>query len=194
MQEDVLEQYFKGSSRFSEDCYVADFTDMTDSERGVEMSETPFDGIDSFLLKHNKNCNLEYIGINFEHFPHFIKGIQNCECMFHAVSDVNRPWTLLLEMKYCEYDNIESHAFKAYSQMKETLDKLVSLDLIEPDKRRLYFVYSVPEHEAREPFGAFTLSQNETLKSYEQSGISLLGNNSMLIATPSYLFEKKTHI
>lgn len=78
--------------------------------------------------------------------------------------------------------------------MKDTLDRLTSLDLIDPNKRRLYFVYSIPEHEAKEPFGAFTLSQNDTLKTYEESGIKLLGNNTMLIATPSYLFEQKATI
>lgn len=190
----VPEEYFEGSIRFSGDCYVADYTDRTDSKRGVEMSESPFDDIDSFHLKHNKNCHLEYIGVNFEHYPHFIKGIQNCECMFHALSDVNRPWTLFLEMKYCDYDNIEGYAFKAYSQMKDTFDRLTSLDLIDPNKRRLYFVYSIPEHEAKEPFGAFTISQNDTLKTYEESGIKLLGNNTMLIAIPSYLFEQKAAI
>ena len=191
MADDALLRYFRNARPFSDDCYVADYTERTDSIRGVEFSSSPFEDIEFFHLKSNPKATVNYIGINFEQHAEFIKGIQNCECMFHALSDVKRPWTLFLEMKYCKEENIEDYAFKAYSQMKDTMDKIHSLNLINPSERRLYFVYSVPEHGHRIPFGSFTLSQNETLKKFEEEGISLLGNNSMLIATPSYLFEPK---
>lgn len=78
--------------------------------------------------------------------------------------------------------------------MKETLDKLVYVGAINQAERRIYFVYSVPEHGDMIPFGAFTRNQNDTLSSYENDGIQLLGNNTMLIATPNYLFELKKRI
>lgn len=154
------------------------------------ISEQPFDDIAFFHLKKNTPSNIEYIGINFEEHPAFIKGIENCECMFIAVSNVKKPWLLMLEMKYCEEDNIEGYAYKAYSQMKATLDKVDNLQLTDSSKFNRYFVYSVPEHEDRSPFGAFTLSQNETLRTYEKDGIQLLGNNKMLIATPHIFWNR----
>lgn len=189
-----LNELFPEIRLFSGDCYVADYTNVSDSQRGVEISEEPFEDISCFHLKKHTSANIGYAGINFELYPGFIKGIQNCECMFHAVSDVRRPWTMFLEMKYCDEANIEGYTYKAYSQMKETLDKLAETGAVNPAERRIYFVYSVPEHGNQVPFGAFTRGQNATLDSYEKLGIQLLGNNTMLIATPSYLFEQKKRI
>lgn len=186
-----LQNHFGITDLRRADLYVADYTDRTDSQRGVEFSEQPFDDIQYFHLKNNPKAPVPYIAVNFERHPAFIKGIQNCECMFHAMSGAKRPWTLFLEMKYCETENIEGYTYKAYTQMKETLDRLATLQLIEPADRRIYFVYSIPEHSEAMPFGAFTLSQNDTLRTYEQSGIKLLGNNTLLIATATHLFEPR---
>lgn len=192
-----LEEYFYAKDKrihYSGDCYVADYTEKTNSRKGVEISVEPFRDIDYFHLKKANKANINYLGINFEKYPHFIKGIENCECMFHAISDTGRPWTMFLELKYCEDTNIDNYAFKAYSQMKGTMDKLTNMKLIDPSVRRIYFVYSVPEHEEQIPFGAFVRTQNDTLRTYEESGIHLLGNNTMLIATPSFLFEPRRQI
>lgn len=187
-----LEDYFTRSKRFTGDCYVADFTNISGNLKGVVISEQPFEDIASFHLKKHSPSNIEYVGVNFEEHPAFISGIENCECMFMAVSPVKKPWILMLELKYCDEDNIENYAYKAYSQMRSTLGKIDKLNIIDSSKFNRYFVYSVPGHDAGIcPFGAFTRTQNETLRSFEDSGIHLLGNNQMLIATPSYLFEPK---
>jgi len=190
----AFEKYFAKSRRFAGDCYVADYTNMTGSKPGVVLSEQPLDDIAFFHLKKSTSANIEYIGVNFEEHPAFIKGIENCECMFMAVSNVKKPWLLMLELKYCSDDNIEDYAFKAYSQMKTTLDKIDNLYLIDSKKFNRYFVYSVPEHGDKSPFGAFTRTQNDTLRELEDKDLHLLGNNKMLIATPAHLLEPKRPI
>lgn len=191
----MVENYFKKARVYSGDCYVADYTRKTSSIRGVEISETPFDDIEYFhLKKRSSDMSINYVGVNFEEHETFIKGIENCECMFVSKTDKGRPWLMMLEMKYCESSNIEGHTFKAYRQMKDTLDKIEREGVLHPGDYRRYFVYSVPEHSGDMPFGEFTRSQNDTLRAYEEEGIQLIGNNMMLIATPHYLFEPKGRV
>ncbi len=189
-----MKEYFSKSPIFDGDCYVADFTDATESRRGVEISTNPFDDFPQFHLKKAGSGNISYLAVNFEKYPTFIQGIENCECAFSAISDCRRPWLLMLETKYCTADNIEGYTYKAYSQMYSTFSKLTSLNLVKPDERNIYFVYSVPGHSDKAPFGAFTISQNATLEKMESEGIHLLGNNTMLIATPEYLFSPRLRI
>ena len=75
-------------------CYVADYTDATNSERGVEISVVPFDDISYFTLEKKGRGNIPYQAINLELFPNFIKGIDNCECIFNALSASGKPWLL----------------------------------------------------------------------------------------------------
>lgn len=176
-------------------CYVADYTNVSDSERGVEISTQPFDDITYFSLIKKGYGNIPYQAINLEKFPSFIKGIDNCECIFNALSERGRPWLLFLETKYCKKpENIDNYPVKAYNQMAETLDRLIERTDIKEKTRRIYFVYSVPLFPEYEPFGAFSVSQNEMLRFLEQRGIILMGYNSMLIQTPQYLFAPQRDI
>lgn len=189
-----MRNYFNKSAILDCDCFVADYTEATDSRKGVEISTSPFTDIPFFHLKKISHGNILYLAVNFEEYPTFIKGIRNCECAFSSISDCRRPWLLMLETKYCAPENTENHAFKAYSQMHETLSKLESEKLLNRQERNVYFVYSVPGHDECIPFGAFTISQNDTLKAFEQQNIQLLGYNTMLIATPEYLFAPKVKV
>lgn len=191
---DSLTKHFQRCTLHEADVYVADYTNRTGSRIGVVISENTFDDIACFHLKKHTGSNIRYVAVNFEEYPAFKSGIKNCECMFASAHDTKKPWLMLLEMKYCEAGNIETYTYKAFSQMKETLAKLVSDGIVERDSHRIYFVYSVPEHTEAIPFGAFTLSQNETLRCYEEENIHLIGNNTMLIATPSHLIEPKQTI
>ncbi len=183
------EKYFSEAKYYEGDCYVADYTEKSSSERGVEISEEPFEDISYFHLKKANNSHIRYIGVNFEEHTAFIRGIQNCECMFVSCMEVSKPWLMMLEMKYCEEDNIEGYVYKAYSQMYDTLAKVEREGVLASGDYRKYFVYSVPEHADRAPFGEFTRTQNDTLRAYEEEGIQMIGNNRMLIATSQYLFE-----
>ncbi|MDE6310503.1 MAG: hypothetical protein K2L96_01630 [Muribaculaceae bacterium] len=179
--------YFRNSAILNCDCYVADYTNSTGNARGVEISTSPFDDIDYFHLKKKiSDQNLPYLAVNLEKYPAFIKGIENCECVFSSLSEAKKTWILMLETKYCEAHNIEDYTIKACSQMEETLCKLEKLNLTSRTQKRVYFAFSIPEHSDKAPFGAFTLSQDYGLKMKEK-GIHVLGYNTVLIATASFL-------
>lgn len=185
-----MENYFKNSLVLDSDCYVADYTKSTGSRKGVVISLVPFPDIAYFhLKKRNKGQSIPYIAVNLEEYCDFIAGAENCECLFSSLRDEGRSWILFLETKYCGPDNIERYTFKAHSQMKETLCKLESMGLVDRSKKRIYFAYSVPGHDERSPFGSFTFSQNETLQKLEDENIRLLPYNTVVIATPEYLFQ-----
>lgn len=189
-----MERYFSHSKCFDSDCFVADYTQQTNNEIGVVISDTPFVDIAYFhLIKRHKDQKLPYLAVNIEEYPAFMHGIENCECVFYSMSDKKKPWILFLETKYCESRNIDNHAVKACSQMKSTLEKLEDEGLVDRHASRVYFVYSVPEHTEMAPFGAFLLSQDFGLRLKEE-GISLLGCNTMVIATPSYLIAPKVKV
>lgn len=173
---------------FEGDCYVADYTHDSKNEKGVVISETPFDDITYFQLRKVGRGKIVYQAINLENFSAFIKGIDNCECIFNALSECRRPWLMFLETKYVEKpENIDNYPVKAYTQMAETLGKLEEIGLVKPEERRIYFVYSSPPYSSYQPFGEFAISQNDYLKTLEEKGIILLGYNEMLILTPQYL-------
>lgn len=182
-----MQAYFHKSDVLNCDCYVADYTLKTDSRKGVVISTVPFDDIDYFhLKKKNQSQNIPYLVISFEQYPDFIKGIENCECLFYSLAKSRKTWSLFLETKYCEPSNIHGYEAKTVSQMHAVLNRLESLGLMNRNDHNVYFVYSVPGREEYEPFYAFTNSPDEILKLKEE-GINLLGYNTVLIATPSYL-------
>lgn len=189
-----MEKYFYKSQIFESDSYVADYTNATDSKKGVMISSEPFDDIAYFHLEVRSNNEIKYLAVNLEEYPAFIDGIDNCECVFSALSKYRHPWLLLLETKYCQPDNIESYTYKAFIQMNETFKKLVEKGLTDRERGNVYFSFSVPGHTDRRPFGAFTLSQNETLKTLKDSGVHLLGENTLLVATASHILVPKQKI
>ena len=186
-----MEKYFKNSKVLHGDCFVADYTNESNSKRGVVMSDVPFEDIEFFHLKKISNSNITYLAVNFEEYPAFIKGIQNCECVFNALTERGRSWILFLELKYCNPDNIDDYVFKAYSQMRATLGKLAVLRLVDTAAKNIYFVYASPGNSGKAPFGASVIDQNMVLQKYKEEGIQMLGVNQMLIATPQYLFQPK---
>ena len=189
-----MQSLFKNSKVLNSDCFVADYSEMTQNKKKVVISTDPFLDIAYFhFLKKRKSDNIPYLAVNLEEYPPFIEGIENCECVFKALGQEYKTWLMFLELKYCKSDNTESYSFKAYSQMNATLSKLESLGLANRKENNVYFVYSVPDHPEKEPFGAWTLSQNDTLKEIESSGIHLLGCCRMLIATPKFLFPPKVN-
>ncbi len=189
-----MENYFKNSQILNCDCYVADYTNATDSRRGVVIATEPFDDIPYFhLKKHNRDQNLPYIAVNFEDYPGFIHGAKNCECMFSSLTEADHTWLLFLETKYCEVKNIEGWAVSACRQMNTTLQKIKTLNQVDVSKKRIYFAYSVPGHDDEAPFGAFAFTQNDVLDFLEDE-IMIYGYNTVLIATPQYLFVPHTPI
>lgn len=190
-----MDKLFDRSQVLDCDCYVADYSEMTQDEKKVVISLEPFSDIAYFHLhKKNKNNRIPYLAVNLEEYPAFRKGIENCECVFKAISHNESSWLMFLELKYCKSDHIESYCFKAYSQMNEILTKLEAHGVSDRSKNNVYFVYSVPDYPEKVPFGAWVVSQNDILKGFEESGIHLIGDCKVLIATPKHLQTPKIHI
>lgn len=175
------------------DCYVADYTEATASQVGVVMSGQPFGDIESFLLQRGRQ-NVNYMAVNLEEHPAFIKGIPNCECFFVCTAKVDRPWILFLELKYCKAKNLSLHASKAVSQMAAVLEKLVAERIINPRDYRIYFDYSSPTNNSRQPFTHFQHTPADALELMDRYGAYYLGFNHLIIAGPQFLRSPKVRI
>lgn len=184
----ALKEYFDKSRTFDCDCYVADFTEQTNNRRGVEISSIPFEDIDYFhLKKKHQNQSTPYLAINLEEYPAFVKGKENCECVFVSTSQKAKPWSLFLETKYCHApENIEEYQSKTILQMDATLKNLEENGLMNGEDFNIYFAYSVPTQSESEPFYPFSFKMDFILE-LQAKGIKFYGYNTVLIATPQYL-------
>ncbi len=183
---------FSNSPILDCDCFVADYSELTNDERKVEISLEPFSDIAYFHFhKRRKTDQIPYLAVNLEQYPHFIKDSKNCECIFKSLGKEGNSWIMFLELKYCKEEKTESYSYTAFTQMHDTLTKIEAAKCLDRKDHNIYFVYAVPEHPEKQPFGAWTISQNDTLKAIEAGGIHLLGVCKMLIATPRYLFPPK---
>jgi len=184
---------FKRARRLSGDCYVADYTEYTASQCGVVLSDVPFDDIEGFHLQRGRH-HVDYIAVNLEEHPAFIRRIENCECFFVSTSPCERPWLLFLELKYCKARNIGSHATKAVHQMASVLRKLVDEKIIDPDRYRIYFDYSSPTNGRRQPFTHFMQTPADVLELVERYNAYYLGFNHLIIAGPQFIRAPKMRI
>lgn len=188
-----LKRRFHKARSLRHDCFVADYTEYTASQVGVVMSETPFDDIEAFHLQSGRHP-VSYLAVNLEEHPSFIKHIENCECFFLSTTPCDRPWLLFLELKYCKAHNIGSHAAKAIHQMACVLRKLVDENVIDADRYRIYFNYSSPSNNRRQPFTHFMHTPADVLDLIEQYDAYYLGFNHLIIAGPQFIRAPKIRI
>lgn len=188
-----LKRRFHKARSLRHDCFVADYTEYTASQVGVVMSETPFDDIEAFHLQSGRHP-VSYLAVNLEEHPSFIKHIENCECFFMSTTPCDRPWLLFLELKYCKARNIGSHAAKAIHQMACVLRKLVDENVIDADRYRIYFNYSSPSNNRRQPFTHFMHTPADVLDLIEQYDAYYLGFNHLIIAGPQFIRAPKIRI
>ncbi len=166
------------------DAFVADYTNIPGSGKGVIISDTPFDDIEYFHFKIEPQGGIRHLAVNIEDYPAFKKGIPNCEAMFAAqdAPDGQRNWVLFLELKYCGENKIEDYGPKAISQMDAVRTKLAGLHLIDKEKHIVHFNYCSPNNYLLEPFDGFKETQSATLSRVEEDGVIFHARN-MLIAT-----------
>lgn len=181
---------FNQSKIYSGDTFTADYTEQTGTT-GVVISETPFDDITFFHLKKGPG-NIRYLGVNLEHYPMFIKGIENCECIFSSLNESHSNWLLLLELKYCACHKLEDYGNKVVCQMNGILQKLIDERLIDPKRYNIYFNFASPLN--KEPFMHFMLTQNIAKELQDRHNVTFLGYNQLLMATPQYLQAPKLRL
>lgn len=184
---------FKKARMLNQDCFVADYSELTASRYGVVLSEEPFDDIECFRLQRGRHP-VKYIAVNLEEHPAFIRRIENCECFFVSSTPCERPWLLFLELKYCKARNISSHATKAIHQMASVLRKLVDEEVIDPHSYRIYFNYSSPTNTRRQPFTHFMHTPADVLDLVDKYDAYFLGFNHLIIAGPQFIRAPKMRL
>ena len=112
-------------------------------------------------------------------------GVRQCESMFTPVTG-DRPFVLLLEMKYCLPKNADENSLDAFLQLKRTLTYLEQKEIINRNQHRIYLNISIPWSSA-EPFESFRDTQNDIIEALENDKIAILGYNSLLIHTETHI-------
>ncbi len=175
------------------DCFVADYTECSHSRSGVVISGEPFDDIDSFHLMQGRR-RVRYVAVNLENHPAFVRGIENCECFFASATPCERPWLLLLELKYCKPRNIGGYTSKAIHQMASVLRKLIDENIIGAEDYRIYFNYASPSNRRTQPFFHFVQTPASALELLDRYNAYFLGFNRLVIASPQYIRSPKVRL
>lgn len=181
-----IDEAFHSVKCFNGDAYVADYTNQTQNEAGVCLSETAPEDIHYFHLVNRHN--VEYWGVNFEENAGFFeKGINQCECMFASKNAKKKGWGCLVELKYCLKKNVAGNSESAFVQLKNTLAYLTRKEVVSTARHRVYLNISIPDHSHKEPFLSFISTQDETLNALKANRVQILGYNEVLILNESYL-------
>lgn len=187
---------FNVYDRFVDTAYAVDFTNHPiPSHTGFELRNSEptevvsVDGeqkpIPYFKLSVVPQRHVTFWGINFERNPAVMGGVKQCESMFTPVTG-DRPFVLLLEMKYCLPKNADENSLDAFVQLKRTLTYLEQKEIINRNQHRIYLNISIPWSSA-EPFESFRETQSDIIKVLENDKIAILGYNSLLIHTETHI-------
>ncbi len=194
---------FNVYDRFVDLAYAVDFTNHSiPSHTGFELRGTePIEEvtieeeqkpIPYFKLSAVSQRHVEFWGVNFERNPAVMGGVKQCEGMFTPVNG-DRPFVLLLEMKYCLPKNKDVNSLDAFLQLKKTLIYLESKGIVNRKQHRIYLNISIPWSN-EEPFESFRNTQNDVIKALESDNISIMGYNSLLIHTETHIKVPKRDV
>ena len=194
---------FNVYDRFVDLAYAVDFTNHPiPPHTGFELRETePTEivtigdeqkPIPYFKLSTVSQRHVEFWGVNFERNPAVVGGVKQCEGMFTPVNG-DRPFVLLLEMKYCLPKNKDENSLDAFLQLKKTLIHLESKGIVNRKQHRIYLNISIPWSN-EEPFESFRNTQNDVIKALESDNISIMGYNSLLIHTETHIKVPKRNV
>lgn len=176
-----------------EDGFIVDYTNKTDSLRGVELLKSPPNDINYFQLI-NRGA-IEFWGVNFEKCSSlFKKGSENCECMFVAKQAKNLKWACLVELKYCldKEPNLTENINYAKSQLINTLQILFDNAVLNNKDYKIYLNISIPDS-AQIPFTSF-LTTPDIIAQSKEEGFILYGFNKLKILNASFLVPNKEKI
>lgn len=176
----------------STEVYVADFSERTNSARGVEFHpshpscpKTEGQLMDCLLIRNPKELPLSFIP--FEN--HLFKdeqgnGMEQCECCFFPslTDSTDSNFISFVEIKDCKSKNLSVHKDKAKSQLTTSIHEFRRKDIIAA-KQRVYGIISFPRMKK--------LSFNQTLledyteykRMYKQEKIHLLITNEVTVVS-----------
>lgn len=145
-----------------------------------------------FKLSTAPKRSVEFWGVNFEQNPSVMGGVKQCEGMFTPVKG-DKPFVLLLEMKYCLPRNKDENSLDAFLQLKHTLRYLEDKKIVNRKEHRIYLNVSIPWSD-QEPFDSFKYTQDDIIKTLENDNITILGYNSLLIHTETHIDVPKCKV
>ena len=190
-----MDKTFTKAVTCSGDAWLMDYTEQTDSARGVEIHFAAPTDIEAMHLK-NPRC-MEYLAVNFEEHLDFFRcadgsTVSNCEAMFVSTSGT-MPWLLLAELKYGLEKNARKNTKEAKDQLLDTLDHLRLKGLVSETSHNFYMNSCSPGNSAKEPFLNFKKTQLDKLEAYSKQGykINVLGYNDLLILSQSLVLVPK---
>ena len=109
--------------------YVADFTERTQSVRGVEIHETApltpdsAKDMDCFVMQNPKGIGIQYNIFDGSQFKDAEgKEVQHCECCLFPETETDGAWVVFLEIKDCKPKNISEHKDKAKEQIVSSVN------------------------------------------------------------------------
>ena len=188
-----LDKIFHHVTELTGDVWVADYTEETknedkESRQGVVISSQPITNIASFHLVNPDG--MPYYAVNFEENKDFFpQGRKDCECMFRCKEVVEGGWLLLLELKYCldKEPNRTQNANKAYEQLIDTFDLLMSKKVFNPKTCHCFLNISMPNNKLKVPFTSFLFTPEMKAQLRRTKKFVLLGVNEMLIVNKGIL-------
>ena len=194
-----MNQYFSEPNQLKsfskEECaFAVDYTNQTDSCRGVEISNTPPTDINYFYLENRGK--IEFWGVNFEKCSSlFEKKEENCECMFVAKQAKNLKMACLIELKYCldKERNLIENTAKAKSQLINSLRILLENGILNTRDYKIYLNISIPDS-AKIPFTSFLVTTPDSISRAKDDGYTLWGYNKLRILNASFLVAEKERI
>lgn len=186
---------------FNDDIFVGDYTEYSKlnpqyANVGVVFSEQPFDKLNSLHIINHRHIPIG--AINFEEYEDILKDnqgnlVKQCEGLCFAERAKKYGFVLLIEMKYCLEKNIERNVDEAKYQLEKSLIYLRDTKHIIEKKDRIYWVISIPDHSACEPFNSFIYSQSDLLELQDRLGVIMFfRQNEIVVHTDAHLMIPNT--
>lgn len=130
--------------------YVADFTERTNSVRGIEIQEIMPSApnsdkkMDCFVIRNPQGVNIMY-NIFDDHQFKTVDGmdVQHCECCLFPNTDFGEHWVTFLEIKDCKRSNIARYKDKAKKQIISSVNIFRNKGIV-ASEHKIFGVVSFP--------------------------------------------------
>jgi hypothetical protein len=161
--------------------FVADFTDFSKSERGLEAHTIKPSDIESFVIENPASVTFLFAPFAANQLLNAEwKEIEHCECVFFPNDyEMDISWLLFLELKHSKAHKSGGHLQKAMGQLFSTLDYFRANAIISPTKT-VHLVVSIPNR-YKVPFENSLLTPAELKEIRKQHHAIVRGTNQVLI-------------
>ncbi|MBR5803209.1 MAG: hypothetical protein IKY31_02540 [Bacteroidaceae bacterium] len=172
--------------------YVADFSERTNSARGVEFHpshpscpKTEGQLMDCLLIRNPKGFTLSFVPFENQLFKDEQgNDMEQCECCFFplAINTIDNNFISFVEIKDCKSKNISIHKDKAISQLTTSIREFRRKEII-CDKQRMYGIISFPRMKKLYFNQTLIEDYTEYKRLYKQEKIHLLITNEVTVVS-----------